>query len=94
VTKVEFDTVVLVTSRVSHRDLFRELKDRKSEWAENDVKAVYETGDGQTPRFIQLSVFEAHRMAREFETENPQKPLDFIRERQIWGQDAYPKPGA
>ena len=37
-----------------------------------------------------MSIFEAHRIAREFETDNPQKPLDYIRERQIWGQDAYP----
>jgi dimethylamine/trimethylamine dehydrogenase len=90
VTKVECDSVVLVTSRVSHRELFAELKVRKAEWAQNDVQAIYETGDGQTPRFIQMSIFEGHRIAREFESANPQKPLDYIRERQIWGQDAYP----
>ena len=90
VTKVQCDTVVLVTSRVSNRELFSELKARKADWQGNGVQAVYETGDGQTPRFIQMSIFEAHRMAREFETANPQKPLDYIRERQIWGQEAYP----
>ena len=73
VTKVQCDTVVLVTSRVSNRELFSELKARKADWQGNGVQAVYETGDGQTPRFIQMSIFEAHRMAREFETAKPAK---------------------
>ena len=36
------------------------------------------------------AVFDGHRIAREFESENPQYPLPWIRERQIWGGETYP----
>ncbi|MBT3172514.1 MAG: FAD-dependent oxidoreductase, partial [Rhodospirillaceae bacterium] len=93
VTNVECDTVILCTARKSNTALFTELKSRKAEWADNEIDAVYHVGDCHTPRFIQLSVFEAHRMAREFESKNPQYPLPFIREQQIWGGPNYPKLG-
>ena len=79
--------------RDSQPALFKELKSRKAEWADNEVDAVYHVGDCHTPRFIQLSVFEAHRMAREFESDNPQYPLPFIREKHIWGSPTYPSLG-
>ncbi len=93
VTNVECDTVILCTARKSNTALFRELKSRKAEWADSEVEAVFYVGDCHTPRFIQLSVFEAHRMAREFESKNPQYPLPYIREQQIWGGPNYPKLG-
>ena len=93
VTQVECDTVILCTARKSNTALFTELKSRKAEWAENEIEAVYHVGDCHTPRFIQLSVFEGHRMAREFESKNPQYPLPYIREQQIWGNETYPKLG-
>ena len=91
VTNLECDTVILCTARKSNTALFTELKSRKAEWAANEVAAVYHVGDCHTPRFIQLSVFEGHRLAREFESKNPQYPLPFIREQHIWGGETYPK---
>jgi dimethylamine/trimethylamine dehydrogenase len=90
-TDLECDTVILCTARKSNTALFTELKSRKSEWADNEIQAVYHVGDCHTPRFIQLSVFEGHRLAREFESKNPQYPQPFIREQQIWGGETYPK---
>jgi dimethylamine/trimethylamine dehydrogenase len=93
VTNLECDTVILCTARKSNTALFTELKSRKAKWADNDIEAVFHVGDCHTPRFIQLSVFEGHRLAREFESKNPQYPLPFIREQHIWGGETYPKLG-
>jgi len=38
-------------------------------------------------------VFDGHRVAREFETSNPERPLSIIRERRIWGQPVFPERG-
>ena len=43
------------------------------------------------PRLLPDTIFDAHRLAREFESDNPQIPLPYIRERQIWGQKVYPE---
>ena len=91
VTKLECDSVILCTARKSNTALFSELKSRKTEWAAHEIDAVFHVGDCHTPRFIQLSVFEGHRMAREFESKNPQQALPFIREQHIWGGETYPK---
>ncbi len=89
-TQLECDTVVLCTARKSNLALFSELKARNSEWADADVQAIFQVGDCHTPRFIQLSIFEGHRLAREFESDNPQIALPFVREQHIWGQPTYP----
>jgi len=85
------DTVVLVTARRSDDALYRELRARASEWSASGVEAVLRTGDCRTPRLIQQAVFDGHRLAREFESADPMKPLPFIRERHIWGQDSMPE---
>ena len=85
------DTVVLCTARLSNDGLFRELKARKAEWEKNEIQAVYLSGDAYAPRYIADAVFEGHRIAREFESPNPQRPMPYIRERQIWGQENMPK---
>ena len=57
------------------------------------MQAVYHVGDCHTPRFMQLSIFEGHRLGREFESDNPQYPLPYIREQHTWGHETYPKLG-
>jgi|TARA_B100000470_G_C19606314_1_gene308926 dimethylamine/trimethylamine dehydrogenase len=42
------------------------------------------------PRLIYNTIFDGHRLAREFESENPERPLPYIRERRIWGDDTMP----
>ena len=85
------DTVILVTSRLSNNALFREVKARQGEWQKNGVQAVYQVGDCYAPRMIADAVFDGHRLAREFESPDPQHPLPFVRERQIWGHETYPR---
>ncbi|MFV2091506.1 MAG: FAD-dependent oxidoreductase [Hyphomicrobiales bacterium] len=91
VVKMEFDTLIAVTGRVPDDKLFRELKARKSEWAENDITGVYAAGDCYAPGLLADAIFSGHRIAREFESSNPQHAQPWIRERQIWGQETYPK---
>ena len=85
------DTVVLVTGRLSNQALFTELKGRRSEWAEEEIDNIFHTGDCYAPRMIADAIFDGHRLAREFESDNPQFAQPWIRERQIWGSETYPK---
>lgn len=89
--EVEFDTLVLATGRIPNCELFKELKARKGEWADNEIGGIYQAGDCYAPGLIADAIFEGHRIAREFESSNPQLPQPWIRERQIWGHDTYPK---
>jgi len=87
---LEADTVILTTGRRSNDELFIDLKARRDEGAREGIKAVYSVGDCYAPRQLADTIFDAHRMAREFESPNPRRPLPFIRERMIWGQDPMP----
>ncbi|HTI66647.1 MAG TPA: FAD-dependent oxidoreductase [Caulobacteraceae bacterium] len=91
VVEIEFDTIVVATARKANDSLAKELKARKPEWAKNDILGIYQAGDCYAPGLIAGAVFEGHRIAREFESANPQRPQPWIRERQIWGQETYPK---
>jgi dimethylamine/trimethylamine dehydrogenase len=82
---VEFDSLVLVTGRHSHDGLYRQLKDRKADWAKNGVKAVYLIGDAEAPRLIADATFSGHRLAREIEEPAAQFPLPYKREVAVWG---------
>ena len=93
VSVLECDSVILATARRSKDKLFRELKARKGEWAKSGIKALYRIGDCHAPRLIADCVFDGHRLAREFESVDPQYPKPWIRERQIWGHETFPKPG-
>jgi dimethylamine/trimethylamine dehydrogenase len=88
---VACDSVVLVTSRVPNSELFDELKARKAEWADNEVEAMYRVGDCHAPQQLMNAIFDAHRLAREFDSPNPERFLPWIRERQIWGAETFPK---
>ena len=90
---LDCDALILVTMRVPNSELFHELLLRQSEWEVNEVQAVYRIGDCYAPRYLMNAIFDGHRLAREFESPHPQYPLPFIRERQIWGRETYPKLG-
>lgn len=83
---LDFDTLVLVTGRLPNDKVYRELMDRKDEWANEEVQGVYAVGECYAPMMIADAIFSGHRMAREFESPNPQRPKPFIRERLIWGR--------
>ena len=84
--------MVLCTARLSNDKVFREVKARRAEWDEQGIQAVYRVGDCHAPRLIANAIFDGHRMAREFESGDPQYPRPWIRERQVWGHETFPKP--
>jgi dimethylamine/trimethylamine dehydrogenase len=90
---LDCDALILVTMRVPNAALFHELLRRRSDWEEKEVQAVYRIGDCYAPRHLMNAIFDGHRLAREFESLHPQYPVPFIRERQIWGRETYPKLG-
>ena len=91
--ELECDALVLVTSRVPNSELYTELRARRGEWAKNDIQDVYRIGDCHAPRQLLNAIFDGHRLAREFDSPHPQYPLPFIRERQVWGHETFPKLG-
>jgi dimethylamine/trimethylamine dehydrogenase len=85
--------VILVTSRRSDTRLWQELKARKAEWAANDVQDVFRVGDCKAPTQLNQALWDAHRLAREFDSPHPAYPLPWIRERQLWGGPTVPALG-
>jgi dimethylamine/trimethylamine dehydrogenase len=89
-TKLECDSVILCTSRVSNTALYKSLKARKAEWGKAGIKGTYRIGDCHAPRLIHNAIFDGHRLAREFDSADPERPLPYIRERQVWGARIEP----
>ena len=82
---LECDSLILVTARQPNDALYRALNARRADWAAHGVRAVYAVSDCYAPGIPQAAVWQAHRLAREFESPDPMKPLPFIHERRIWG---------
>jgi dimethylamine/trimethylamine dehydrogenase len=77
----EADSVVLSTMRIPCSELYRDLRERRSEWADADVRGVYRVGDCLTPRQqVADAIFDAHRLAREIESPDPMIAGPWIRE--------------
>jgi dimethylamine/trimethylamine dehydrogenase len=76
------DSVVLVTSRVPDDNLYHELISDPGSLFQVGIKGVYRVGDCVAPRMcVADAVFDAHRLAQEIDTDNPEEPLPFFRER-------------
>ena len=88
------DSVALITSRLPNGELYRELKARAGEWTEKEIGGIYRIGDCHAPRQLMNAILDAHRIAREFDSPDPERPLPWIRERQIWGIRMVPSLGA
>ena len=93
VEALDCDTVVLCTARRSNDELWRALGARAGDWAANGVKSVTRAGDCLAPRYLADAIFDGHRVGREIDSPDPQRPRAVIRERQIWGKETYPKLG-
>ena len=89
--ELAIDAVVLVTSRVSDDALYHELRARRDEWAQHGVADVYRIGDCKAPMQVGQAMWEGHRLAREFDSAHPARPLPWIRERQLWGSETVPQ---
>ena len=87
------DTVILCTARESRTELYDSLYERRGEWGEKGIEAIVRAGDCLAPRYLADAIFDGHRIAREFESADPERPKAVIRERQVWGQEVYPKLG-
>ncbi|MFI5017681.1 MAG: FAD-dependent oxidoreductase, partial [Dongiales bacterium] len=90
---LECDTVILCTARESRTELYDSLYERREEWGEKGIEAIVRAGDCLAPRYLADAIFDGHRIAREFESADPERPKAVIRERQVWGQEVYPKLG-
>jgi dimethylamine/trimethylamine dehydrogenase len=73
--------------------LYNDLVAQKDRWAGAGIKAVVRLGDCLAPRYLGDAIFDGHRIAREIESDNPERPRAIIRERQIWGHEVFPKLG-
>src|ERR687887_308207 len=89
-TEWEADAVVLVTQRRSNEALYRELKDRVGVDAlgAEGITGFYRIGDCEAPRLVADCVFSGHRLAREIDSDNPEGPLPFKRERHVGEREA------
>jgi len=85
------DSVVLCTARRSNDALYRDLRTRQDTWAARGVGGVFRAGDCLAPRYLADAVFDGHRLAREFDGPNPERPRTILRERPLWGGEIFPK---
>lgn len=88
--RIPCDSLIVATSRQPNDALFHDLKAASSRWEEAGIRGVYRVGDAVHPRQAMDAVFDGHRLAREFDSVDPQRPLPFIRERQLWGNPTVP----
>jgi dimethylamine/trimethylamine dehydrogenase len=52
------------------------------------VTGFYRIGDCVAPRLVADCIFDGHRLAREIDSENPEVPLPFKRERHVIEREA------
>lgn len=74
------DAVVLVTSRLQNEGLWSELKERRSEWADNGIRSIKVIGDAEAPGPIAWATYAGHRFARELDGPDIGDALPFRRE--------------
>jgi dimethylamine/trimethylamine dehydrogenase len=78
----EADGVVLVTQRLPNTALYSELTRDSKRLEHAGIEAVYRVGDCVAPRpQVADAIFDAHRLAREIDSEDPAIPLPWISEK-------------
>ena len=82
-SRLEVDGVVLVTQRLSDDALYRELAGDPAALEAAGIEAVYRIGDCVAPRLIADAIFDGHRLAREIDSPDPERPLPYLRERPL-----------
>ncbi len=87
------DSVILCTARESKTELYDALVAQRHRWADAGLQLVVRSGDCLAPRYLADAIFDGHRIAREFESDDPERPRAIIRERQVWGHETFPKLG-
>jgi dimethylamine/trimethylamine dehydrogenase len=74
------DSVVMVTARLPHDGLYRELISRQPEWADADLRSVRAIGDAWAPATIAAAVWSGHRYAEELDEPQAPGPVPYLRE--------------
>lgn len=87
------DTIVLCTARESDTSLYDALVARRAEWPERGIAKVVRAGDCLAPRYLADAIFDGHRIARELDEPDPERPRAMLRERPIWGAEPFPELG-
>jgi dimethylamine/trimethylamine dehydrogenase len=72
--------VVLVTQQASNNGLYAELTRDEAALARAGIRAVHVIGDAVAPRIISEAVFDGHRLAREIDQPDPDRPVPYLRE--------------
>lgn len=80
---VPCDSIMLVTHRVSDCALHDRLQASPEDMRASGIRSIHLIGDAHTPGMIAQSVFSGTRLAREFDSDNPDEHRPFIRERRL-----------
>ena len=78
--KIGADAVVMVASRISDDQLYRDLVARQPEWADAGILSVKVIGDAAAPAPIAWATFAGHRYARDLDMPDLGDALPFRRE--------------
>ena len=83
---VHVDAVVWVTQRVSDDALYRELVAEPALLESHGIERVLHVGDCRAPRMhLADTIFDAHRLGREFDSPTPEIAAPYIREHRVLG---------
>jgi len=77
----DFDGIVLVTQQAPTDSLYTELASNQAALAEAGIGGLYRIGDAVAPRMISEAIFDGHRLAREIDSADPDRPATYLRER-------------
>ncbi len=77
---LDADSVVLVTARLPHDELYTELHAREDEWSAAGISTVKGIGDAWAPSTIAAAVWSGHRFAEDLDTPPNDAPVPFRRE--------------
>lgn len=80
-----YDSVLMVTYRKSESDIYNYLQANPELLQEAGISSIHLIGDAHTPGMIAQATFSGARLAREFDTEDPDTHQPFIRERRLIG---------
>ncbi len=80
---VEYDSIMLVTHRISNCEIYDRLQKSPEAMEAAGIKSIHLIGDAHTPGMIAQAVFSGTRLAREFDSEDPDQHKPFIRERRL-----------
>jgi len=84
-TETAYDSVLLVTFRKSECTLYDQLQAQPGRLKKAGIASIHLIGDAHTPGMIAQATFSGARLAREFDTEDPDTHQPFIRERRLIG---------